>query len=167
MYVWWLVHLVSHDRSRRVCECVRECLRFCEPCCWSGKLVSLGFFGFCRSYLQGCVAYWLVAFMLELCLLSGVKDLLPLQPPLLPFYVYIVRKDAFFCLFFHFYLAAQHPCWFDPNQLSIESISWQLVALPFASQVTARDCISNPSPACEHDGKRLLYKTNSFDKSFS
>lgn len=71
---------------------------------------------------------------------------------LLPFYFYSQEKHIIFLLFFHFYLVAQQAS-SDQNQLSFESISWQLVALPFAYQVT----ISNPCPACEEDGKSLVY----------
>lgn len=96
MYSWRLLHPMSQDCSRCVwmCAWVFVVLQALLLVWQTGIFCS---FGFCQSYLLGCVVYWLLACMLELCLLSGLKDCC--------LFIFTVRKNTL--LFFHFYFAAQ------------------------------------------------------------
>lgn len=89
--------------------CVNVCMSVCgfaSPTVGVADSIFCSF-GVCQSYLLGCVV-WLLACMLELCLLSGLKDCC--------LFIFTVRKNTL--LFFHFYFAAQQA------SLLIWSIFW-------------------------------------------
>lgn len=121
---------MSHDCSRPVWMCARVfvVLRALLLVWQTGIFCS---FGFCQSYLLGCVVYWLVACMLELCLLSRLKDCCL-------FIFTMSGKTHYFVLFFHFYLVAQQASlliWsksviFWVHQLAISGITICIPALP-------------------------------------